>query len=37
MATGDVVGELNADDVYEPGALHAVGEAFRDHPGARGH
>ncbi len=31
-ATGDVVGELNADDVYEPGALHAVGEAFRAHP-----
>jgi glycosyltransferase involved in cell wall biosynthesis len=32
MASGDVVGELNADDVYEPGALQAVGEAFRDHP-----
>jgi glycosyltransferase involved in cell wall biosynthesis len=32
MASGEVVGELNADDVYEPGALQAVGEAFRDHP-----
>jgi glycosyltransferase involved in cell wall biosynthesis len=30
MASGDVVGELNADDVYEPGSLLAVGEAFRD-------
>jgi glycosyltransferase involved in cell wall biosynthesis len=34
MASGDVIGELNADDVYEPGALNAVGEAFRDNPGA---
>jgi glycosyltransferase involved in cell wall biosynthesis len=34
MASGEVVGELNADDVYEPGALRAVGEAFRDHPSA---
>jgi glycosyltransferase involved in cell wall biosynthesis len=32
MASGDVIGELNADDIYEPGALQAVGEAFRDHP-----
>ena len=32
MATGDVIGELNADDVYEPGALMAVGTAFRDAP-----
>jgi glycosyltransferase involved in cell wall biosynthesis len=32
MASGDVVGELNADDVYEPGALLEVGQAFRDHP-----
>ena len=32
MAAGEVVGELNADDVYEPGSLRAVGEAFRDHP-----
>lgn len=28
MATGDVVGWLNADDVYEPGALAAVQGAF---------
>jgi glycosyltransferase involved in cell wall biosynthesis len=32
MASGEVVGELNADDVYEPGALRVVGEAFRDEP-----
>jgi glycosyltransferase involved in cell wall biosynthesis len=34
MAPGEVVGELNADDLYEPGSLRAVGEAFREHPGA---
>src|SRR5690242_3253350 len=34
MASGEVIGEINADDVYEPGALHAVGAALRDHPGA---
>jgi glycosyltransferase involved in cell wall biosynthesis len=34
MATGDVVGELNADDVYEPGALLAVGEALAERPDA---
>lgn len=28
MATGDVVGWLNADDLYEPGALAAVRDAF---------
>jgi glycosyltransferase involved in cell wall biosynthesis len=33
MASGEVVGELNADDLYEPGTLRAVGEAFRDNPG----
>jgi glycosyltransferase involved in cell wall biosynthesis len=32
MASGDIIGELNADDIYEPGALQAVGEAFCDHP-----
>jgi glycosyltransferase involved in cell wall biosynthesis len=32
MASGDIIGELNADDIYEPGALQAVGAAFRDHP-----
>jgi glycosyltransferase involved in cell wall biosynthesis len=35
MATGEVIGELNADDVYEPGALAAVGAALRDHPDKR--
>jgi len=34
MATGDFVGWLNADDVYEPGALAAVGAAFAAAPGA---
>jgi glycosyltransferase involved in cell wall biosynthesis len=34
MATGDVVGWLNADDYYEPGALQAVGAAFAEHPEA---
>jgi glycosyltransferase involved in cell wall biosynthesis len=34
LASGEIVGELNADDVYEPGALLAVGEALRDHPEA---
>jgi glycosyltransferase involved in cell wall biosynthesis len=35
MASGDVIGELNADDLYEPGSLQAVGEAFRDQPSVR--
>jgi glycosyltransferase involved in cell wall biosynthesis len=30
MARGDVVGWLNADDVYLPGALARVGKAFAD-------
>jgi glycosyltransferase involved in cell wall biosynthesis len=34
MASGEVVGELNADDVYEPGALDAVAAAFRADPDA---
>lgn len=34
MTAGDVVAWLNADDRYEPGALHAVGEAFATHPDA---
>jgi glycosyltransferase involved in cell wall biosynthesis len=34
MATGEVVGELNADDVYLPGALEAVAAGFAARPGA---
>jgi glycosyltransferase involved in cell wall biosynthesis len=34
LASGEVIGELNADDVYEAGALQAVGEALRDAPDA---
>jgi glycosyltransferase involved in cell wall biosynthesis len=34
LARGEVVGELNADDVYAPGALVAVGAAFAAHPQA---
>lgn len=32
MATGEIVGWLNADDVYLPGALHRAGEAAAAHP-----
>ena len=35
MASGDVVAWLNADDRYEPGALHAVGEALARNSGER--
>jgi len=34
MATGDVIGWLNADDAYEPGALQAVGRALAERPDA---
>lgn len=34
MASGEIIGELNADDVYVPGALEAVGRAFEEHPDA---
>jgi glycosyltransferase involved in cell wall biosynthesis len=34
MARGELVGSLNADDTYLPGALQRVGEAFAAHPGA---
>lgn len=34
MATGDFIGWLNADDVYEPGALNAVGAAIAAQPDA---
>ena len=30
-ANGEVVAFLNSDDVYAPGALHAVGEYFATH------
>ncbi len=33
LASGDVVGFLNADDVLASGALAAVGDAFATHPG----
>lgn len=33
MARNDVIGWLNADDVYLPGALDAVGRAFATEPG----
>jgi glycosyltransferase involved in cell wall biosynthesis len=32
MATGDVVGWLNSDDVYEAGGLAAVSQAFQENP-----
>ena len=35
MARGEIVGWLNADDRYEPGALKAVGRAFAAAPGTR--
>jgi len=34
MAGGSIVGWLNADDLYLPGALRAVGEAFAARPAA---
>lgn len=33
QCSGDVFGWLNADDLYRPGALKALGEAVRRHPG----
>jgi glycosyltransferase involved in cell wall biosynthesis len=34
-ATGDIVGWLNSDDVYEPGALEKVAAAFNEKPEAK--
>lgn len=34
LASGDLIGWLNADDTYEPGALEAVGRAFAASPAA---
>jgi GT2 family glycosyltransferase len=34
MADGELVGWLNCDDFYEPGALAAVGRAAAEHPDA---
>lgn len=34
MSHGDVIGWLNADDRYLPGALEAVGQAYLEHPDA---
>jgi glycosyltransferase involved in cell wall biosynthesis len=34
MATGEIVGWLNADDTYEPGALMAAGRSFAAAPAA---
>jgi glycosyltransferase involved in cell wall biosynthesis len=32
MATGDIIGSCNADDLYLPGTLHLVNEYFETHP-----
>src|SRR3954454_18123961 len=34
MATGEIIGSLNADDTYLPGALLRAGTAFADNPEA---
>lgn len=34
VATGELVGWLNADDLYEPGALWSVARAYAANPGA---
>jgi glycosyltransferase involved in cell wall biosynthesis len=34
MTSGELIGFLNADDLYEPGALRAVGEALAERPDA---
>jgi glycosyltransferase involved in cell wall biosynthesis len=32
LASGDIIGWLNSDDLYQPGALAAVARAFRENP-----
>ena len=34
-STGEILGWLNSDDLYEPGALFAVAAAYQVHPTAR--
>ena len=34
LTTGEIIGYLNSDDVYEPGALLRVGQFFAAHPTA---
>lgn len=34
LASGDLIGILNSDDTYWPGALRAVAEAYAAHPGS---
>jgi len=33
-ATGELLGWINSDDTYLPGALFAVGKAYQEHPGS---
>ncbi len=35
MASGEIIGWLNSDDLYFPGALQTVADYFRDHPDCR--
>ena len=35
IATGEMIGWLNSDDVYEPGCLQTVCNIFRDEPETR--
>ncbi|MBW6459755.1 MAG: glycosyltransferase [Bacteroidales bacterium] len=35
MATGEIIGWLNSDDLYLPGTLQAVADYFQEHPECR--